>query len=253
MSFVYQAGVFTSYAINLGLADKQLQNQLLSTQAGTAASLNKLNRSIVSNTISPSGNTDANYDATLVLTQGLRSTEDTLVSNLDLFYTNTLYSTDTYFQSVVGFSFRDYFDSKTTDRTLDYTGVSYVNSAIGLSNFRDLYRRVYGQELIYRVYDFNTSGNLVSTGATYDFPGSLLEFRKYFSTGTAGTISFNLTRTDGGTDTVTIGIGAFAGVANSYVNLETSSGSVTQYSAVQAVTISGLNTGTGRTFEIWTR
>jgi hypothetical protein len=62
-----------------------------------------------------------------------------------------------------------------------------------------------------------------------------------------------LTRTDGGTDTVTIGIGAFAGVANSYVNLETSSGSVTQYSAVQAVTISGLNTGTGRTFEIWTR
>jgi hypothetical protein len=253
MSFVYQAGVFTSYAINLGLADKQLQNQLLSTQAGTAASLNKLNRTIVSNTISPSGNTDANYDATLVLTQGLRSTEDTLVSNLDLFYTNTLYSTDTYFQSVVGFSFRDYFDSKTTDRTLDYTGVSYVNSAIGLSNFRDLYRRVYGQELIYRVYDFNTSGNLVSTGATYDFPGSLLEFRKYFSTGTAGTISFNLTRTDGGTDTVSIGIGAFAGTAGSYVNLETSSGSITRYSAVQAVTISGLNTGTGRTFEIWTR
>jgi hypothetical protein len=115
MSFVYQAGVFTSYAINLGLADKQLQNQLLSTQAGTAASLNKLNRSIVSNTISPSGNTDANYDATLVLTQGLRSTEDTLVSNLDLFYTNTLYSTDTYFQSVVGFSFRNYFDRKTTE------------------------------------------------------------------------------------------------------------------------------------------
>jgi hypothetical protein len=226
---------------------------LLSTQAGTAASLNKLNRTIVSNTISPSGNTDANYDATLVLTQGLRSTEDTLVSNLDLFYTNTLYSTDTYFQSVVGFSFRDYFDSKTTDRTLDYTGVSYVNSAIGLSNFRDLYRRVYGQELIYRVYDYNTSGNLVSTGATYDFPGSLLEFRKYFSTGTAGTISFNLTRTDGGTDTVSIGIGAFAGTAGSYVNLETSSGSITRYSAVEAVTISGLSSGVGRTFEIWTR
>lgn len=253
MSFVYQAGVFTSYAINLGLADKQLQNQLLSTQAGTAASLNKLNRTIVSNTISPSGNTDANYDATLVLTQGLRSTEDTLVSNLDLFYTNTLYSTDTYFQSVVGFSFRDYFDSKTTDRTLDYTGASYVNSAIGLSNFRDLYRRVYGQELIYRVYDYNTSGNLVSTGATYDFPGSLLEFRKYFSTGTAGTISFNLTRTDGGTDTVSIGIGAFAGTAGSYVNLETSSGSITRYSAVEAVTISGLSSGVGRTFEIWTK
>lgn len=253
MSFVYQAGVFTSYAINLGLADKQLQNQLLTTQAGTAASLNRLNRTIVSNTITPSGNTDANYDATLVLTQGLRNTEDTLVSNLDLFYTNTLYSTDTYFQSVVGFSFRDYFDSKTTDRTLDYTGASYANSAIGLSNFRDLYRRVYGQELIYRVYDYNTSGDLVSTGATYDFPGSLLEFRKYFSTGTAGTISFNLTRTDGGTDTVTIGIGAFAGTAGSYVNLETSSGSVTRYSAVEAVTISGLSTGTGRTFEIWTR
>ena len=253
MSFVYQAGVFTSYAINLGLADKQLQNQLLSTQAGTAASLNKLNRTIVSNTITPTSNTDANYDATLVLTQALRSTEDTLVSNLDLFYTNTLYSTDTYFQSVVGFNFRDYYDSKTTDRTLDYTAASDPSSAIGLSNFRDLYRRVYGQELIYRVYNYNSSGNLVSTGATYDFPGSLLEFRKYFSTGTAGTISFNLTRTDGGTDTVSIGIGAFAGTAGSYFNLETTPGSITRYSAVEAVSIIGLSTGTGRTFEVWTR
>ena len=102
MSFVYQAGVFTSYAINLGLADKQLQNQLLTTQAGTAASLNRLNRTIVSNTITPSGNTDANYDATLVLTQALRTTEDTLVSNIDLFYYNTEYATYNYFQSVVG-------------------------------------------------------------------------------------------------------------------------------------------------------
>lgn len=253
MSFVYQAGVFTSYAINLGLADKQLQNQLLVTQAGTAASLNRLNRTIVSNTITPSGNTDANYDATLVLTQALRSTEDTLVSNLDLFYSNTVHATDTYFQSVVGYSFRDYFDSKTTDRTLDYTGATYANSAIGLSNFRDLYRRVYGQELIYKIYDYNSSAVLVSTGATYDFPGSLLEFRKYFSSGTAGTISFNLTRTDGGTDTISIGIGAYAGTAASYVNLETSAGSITQYTAIQAVTVNGLATGTGRTFEIWTR
>lgn len=253
MSFVYQAGVFTSYAINLGLADKQLQDQLLVDQAGTAASLTKLNRTIVSNTITPTSNTDANYDATLVLTQALRSTEDTLVSNLELFYANTMYSTDTYFQSVVGYSFRDYFDSKTAGRTLDYTGASYPNSAIGLSSFRDLYRRVYAQELLYKIYDYNTSGNLVSTGGTFGFPGSLLEFRKYFSTGTAGTISFNLTRTDGGTDTVSIGIGAFAGTAGSYVNLETSPGSVTRYSAVEAVTISGLSTGTGRTFEIWTR
>ena len=29
MAYVYQAGVFTSIAINLGLADKQLQDQLL--------------------------------------------------------------------------------------------------------------------------------------------------------------------------------------------------------------------------------
>ena len=28
MPYVYQAGVFTSYAINLGLADKQFQDEL---------------------------------------------------------------------------------------------------------------------------------------------------------------------------------------------------------------------------------
>lgn len=253
MSFVYQAGVFTSYAINFGLADLQLQAQLLSTQSGTAASLTKLNRTLVTDTITISGNTDTNYDATLVLSQAVRSAEDNLVSVLDLFYNNTLFATDSYFQSVVGYNFRDYFDCKSASRTVDYTGASNVGSATGFSGFRDLYRRVYGQELIYRVYDYNSSGSLVSTGATYDFPGSQLEFRKYFSSGTAGTISFSLTRIDGGTDSISIGIGAYAGTAASYVNLETEVGSNTRYQSINAVTVTGLSSGNGRTFEIWTR
>ena len=80
-----------------------------------------------------------------------------------------------------------------------------------------------------------------------------MEFRKYFSSGTAGTISFSLTRLDGGTDSISIGIGAYAGTAASYVNLETEVGSNTRYQSINAVTVTGLSSGNGRTFEIWTR
>ena len=60
MAYVYQAGVFTSIAINIGLADKQLQDQLLLV-AGTAASYTKTSRDYVATSLdSNSTNTNTN-------------------------------------------------------------------------------------------------------------------------------------------------------------------------------------------------
>ncbi len=84
MAFVYQAGVFTSYAINLGLADKLFQDQLIASQSGTAASYTQQARVLVSDTIGLPDNTNANYDATLVLTQDLRSIEDNIPASTGL-------------------------------------------------------------------------------------------------------------------------------------------------------------------------
>ena len=254
MAFVYQAGVFTSYAINLGLADKQFQDQLIASQSGTAASYTQLSRVLVSDTISLPGNTNTNYDATLVLTQDLRSTEDNLPATLRLFYEPTLRSTDTYFQGVVGSTFRNYFDSKTTNTTVDYIVTSPASSATGFSSFRDLYRRVYNSELIYKLYDYNASAVLASTAGTFGFAGSLLELRKYFSTGTGGTITLSLTRTsDGGSDSVSLYFGPYSGTGASYSNIVTDAGSGTLYSSIDSVSVSGLSSGAGRTFEVWIR
>jgi hypothetical protein len=46
MAYVYQAGVFTSIAINIGLADYQLQSELVLV-AGTALSYTKTARNLV--------------------------------------------------------------------------------------------------------------------------------------------------------------------------------------------------------------
>ena len=49
--------------------------------AGTAASFTKLSRIVVTDTLSASGNSDSNVDATLNLSQSLRGTEQSLSSS----------------------------------------------------------------------------------------------------------------------------------------------------------------------------
>ena len=71
MAYVYQAGVFTSIAINIGLADKQLQDELLLV-AGTAASYTKTARDFVATSLDASS-TDTNTDSTTVLIQAFRN------------------------------------------------------------------------------------------------------------------------------------------------------------------------------------
>jgi hypothetical protein len=254
MAYVYQAGIFTSIAINLGLADKQLQDELLLV-AGTAASYTKTSRDFVATSLD-SSSTNANTDATTILIQAFRNTETSLSSTISPFYSNTLSSLNDYFSSIVGASFRDYFNSKTAATTIDFAPTSPVSSATGYSSFRDLYRRTYNNEMIYRLYNYNSSSVLSSTAGTFGFAGSLLEIRKFSNSGTAGTIILSAIRTsDNGTDTITIPVNS--GVATSYYSAATTPGSNTRYSRVSAVSVNSFSSGAGAgaasTFEIWVR
>lgn len=251
MPYVYQAGVFTSIAINVGLADYQLQSQL-NLVSGTAISYTKTARNLVTTSLDVNSS-DQNTDSTTVLTQAFRNTENNLNSTLSTFYSSTLASLDSYFSSIVGASFRNYFDSKSAATRIDYTVTTPTSSAIGYSSFRDLYRRTYSTELIYRLYNYiGTGTSLASTGGTYGFAGSLLEIRKFGNSGSAGTIILSAVRTsDNGTDTLTIPINA--GTATSYYNAVTTPGSNTRYSRVNAVSVNSFSSSAGATFEIWTR
>jgi len=251
MAYVYQAGVFTSIAINIGLADKQLQDQLLLV-AGTAASYTKTSRDYVATSLD-SSSTNANTDATTILIQSFRNTETSLSSTLSPFYTSTMVSLNTYFSSIVGASFRDYFDSKTAATTINFAPTTPASSATGYSSFRDLYRRTYSNELIYKLYNYIGTGTTLSSfGGTFGFAGSLLEIRKFGNSGTAGTIILSAIRSsDNGTDTITVPINS--GTATSYYNAVTTPGSTTRYLRVNAVSVNGFNSAAGSTFDIWTR
>ena len=254
MPYVYQAGVFTSIAINIGLADKQLQDELILV-AGTAASYTKTARDYVATSLD-SSSTDANTDATTILIQNFRYTETSLSSTLSPLYSSTLLSLDNYFASIVGSTFRDYFNSKSAATTIDFAPTSPASSATGYSSFRDTYRRTYSSELIYRIYNYNSSSVLSSTAGTFGFAGSLLEIRKFSNSGTAGTIILSAIRTsDSGTDTIRIPVNS--GVATSYYSAVTTPGSSTRYSRVSAVSVNGFSStagaGAASTFEIWTR
>ena len=251
MAYVYQAGVFTSIAINIGLADKQLQDELLLV-AGTAASYTKTARDFVATSLDASS-TDTNTDSTTVLIQAFRNTENSLSGTINPLYSSTLVSLNNYFSNIVGSTFRDYFDSKSAATSIDYTASSPSSTAIGYSSFRNVYRRTYTNELIYRLYNYSGSGTtLASTGGTYGFAGSLLEIRKFGNSGTAGTITLSALRSaDSGTDTLIIPISS--GVATTYYQAATAPGASTRYIRVNSVSVDGLDAGNGRTFEIWVR
>ncbi len=251
MAYVYQAGVFTSIAINIGLADKQLQDQLLLV-VGTAASYTKTSRDFVATSLD-SSSTNANTDATTILIQAFRNTETSLSTTLSPFYSSTMVSLNNYFSSIVGASFRDYFNSKTAATTIDFAPTTPSSSATGYSSFRDLYRRTYSNELIYKLYNYiGTGTSLSSFGGTFGFAGSLLEIRKFGNSGTAGTITLSAIRTsDSGTDTITVPINS--GVATTYYNAVTVPGSNTRYSRVTSASVNGFSSSAGATFEIWVR
>jgi hypothetical protein len=228
-----------------------LQDQLRLV-AGTAASYTKTARDSVATSLD-SSSTNANTDATTILIQAFRNTENSLSYTLSPFYSSTLSSLNDYFSSIVGASFRDYFNSKSTATTIDFAPTTPASSATGYSSFRDLYRRTYNNELIYKLYYYiGTGTSLSSFGGTFGFAGSLLEIRKFGNSSTAGTIILSAIRTnDSGTDTITVPVNS--GVATTYYNAVTSPGSNTKYSRVSAVSVNSFSSSAGATFEIWVR
>lgn len=250
MPYVYQAGIFTSIAINLGLADKQFQDELRFI-AGTAASYTKSARDLIVDSMD-SSSTDANTDATLVLSQAVRSTETSLPAQLDPLYSGTLGALNSYFNSVVSNNFRDYFNSKSSTRTIDFVATSPSSTGTGLSYFRDIYRRTYNNELIYKLHERNTAGTFSGTSGTVDNAGALLEVRKYGTSGTFGTISLNCVRaSDGGSDAVVLSYAA--GTLTTYSNAANLVTLDRKYLYVSGVAITGLASGAGSSFEVWTR
>lgn len=250
MPYVYQAGVFTSIAINLGLADKQFQDELL-LLAGTAASYTKTTRDLIVDSLDNSS-TDANTDSTLTLSQALRSAEISLPSTIDPVYSGTLGALNSYFSAVVGESFRDYFNSKTTDRTVNFVQTTPTSTGTGLSSFRDIYRRTYNNELIYKLHEYNSSAVFSGTAGTYSSAGALLEVRKYGTSSSFGTISLTCVRaSDGGSDAVVLSYSA--GTLTTFSNAANLTTLDRKYTYVTGIAITGLQSGNGRTFEIWTR
>ena len=249
MAYVYQAGVFTSIAINIGLADKQFQDELLFV-AGTAASYTKTARNLIVDSMD-SSSTDTNTDATLVLSQSVRNTEISLPSQLDPVYSGTLGALNSYFNSVVGLNFRDYFNSESTDRTINFVLTTPSSTAIGFSSFRDIYRRAYNNELIYKLHERNTAGTFSGTSGTYDNAGALLEVRKYGAANNTGTISLSCVRaSDGGSDAIVIHY--TAGILVTYTNAANLTTLDRKYLYVTGIAVTGMS-GAGASFEVWTR
>lgn len=249
MAYVYQAGVFTSIAINLGLADKQFQDELLFV-AGTGASYTKTARDLIVDSLD-SSSTDANTDATLVLSQAARNTEISLPATLDPIYSGTLGALNSYFSSVVSSTFRDYFNSKTTERTINFVQTSPSSTGTGLSSFRDIYRRTYNSELIYKLHERNTAGTFSGTSGTFDNAGSLLEVRKFGAANNTGTISLNCVRaSDGGSDAIVLSY--TAGILVTYTNAANLTTLDRKYLYVSGIAITGMS-GSGASFEVWTR
>ena len=249
MPYVYQAGVFTSIAINLGLADKQFQDELLFV-AGTAASYTKTARNLIVDSMD-SSSTDTNTDATLVLSQAVRNTETSLPAQLDPLYSGTLGALNSYFNSVVSSSFRDYFDSKSTARTINFVATTPSSTGTGLSYFRDIYRRTYNSELIYKLHERSTGGTFSGTSGTFDNAGALLEVRKYGAANNTGTISLNCVRaSDGGSDAIVLSY--TAGILVTYTNAANLTTLDRKYLYVSGIAITGMS-GAGASFEVWTR
>ena len=249
MPYVYQAGVFTSIAINLGLADKQFQDELL-LLAGTAASYTKTTRDLIVDSLDNSS-TDTNTDSTLTLSQALRSAEISLPSTIDPVYSGTLGALNSYFSAVVGESFRDYFNSKTTDRTINFVQTTPASTGTGFSSFRDIYRRTYNSELIYKLHERNTAETFSGTSGTYDNAGALLEVRKYGAANNNGTISLSCVRaSDGGSDAIVLSY--TAGILVTYTNAANLTTLDRRYLYVSGIAITGMS-GSGASFEVWTR
>jgi hypothetical protein len=247
MAFVYQPAVFKEIANSMGLADKNLQDQLDSTIVGSGVSQLISSRNRIAASIGDTTISSTDFDASTTLGQVFRSREVGISTSLNTVYSSIITGVNTYFSSVTTKTMRNYYDSKSTTTSLDFVsaGTSYTT---GLASFRKLYSRIQSEELIYKLYSVATTGvtaSIVPTAYGYStsFTNSSLELRLAGNVGTATTFTVSGDTTTGSPLSLSVTVGAGTSVAN-----------VGTTQKFYNVSVLGVPAAIGTTtVEIWTR
>ena len=247
MAFVYQPTVFREIANSMGLADKNLQDELDATIAGSGVSLLISSRNRIAACIGDSTISSVDFDASTILGQVFRTKEAGISTSLNPIFSSVITGMNTYFSSVTAKTMRNYYDSKTTNTSIDFvaSGTAYTT---GLLAFRKLYTRVQSEELIFKLYSATTSGITTSIvpsayGYSSSFTNSSLEIRLMGNVGTATTFTVTGDLTTGSPSTISVTVGSGSSTAN-----------VGTTQKFKNVSVLGVPSSIGSTtVEIWTR
>lgn len=247
MAFVYQPAVFREIANSMGLADKNLQDQLDATIVGSGVSQLVSSRNRIAACIGDAAITSADFDASTLLGQVFRTKEAGISTSLNTIYSSVITGINTYFSSVTAKTMRNYYDSKTASTSIDFvaSGTAYTT---GLLAFRKLYTRVQSEELIFKLYSATTSGITTSIvpsayGYSSSFTNSSLEIRLMGNVGTATTFTITGDLTTGSPSTISVTVGSGTSTAN-----------VGTTQKFKNVSVLGVPSSIGSTtVEIWTR
>ena len=209
MAFVYSKATFAGIVTSLGNCDAYLQ----AAQAGAATSgLTQLQsvRADVADSLGDNAITTTDFDATNTLAAAIRTAEANAPSTVSTAYNGALNGLDTYITSVTGFSLKDYWNGKTSDRTMTFT-----------ENFRSFYRRVKADEVIMKLYSVTmpAAGSttvISSIGSTTNMLPVLFEVRTDTAIGSSFVANFNCVKSTGSTDLISLTIDAGTGISTYY-------------------------------------
>ena len=238
MAFVYSKATFAGIVTSLGNSDAFLQ----AAQTGTATSgLSQLltARGDVADSLGDNSITSADFDATNILAAALRTAEGNAPSTASSAYNGALTALDTYISTVTASTIKEYWNSKSSDRTMTFT-----------DNFRAFFRRVKTDEVIVQLYSVTmpAAGSttvISSVGSTTNMIPALYEVRTDTAIGSSFVANFNCYKSNGGTDLVSLTINAGTAISNYF-----SIGSTTKYLYISS--FSGTGTS-GNAISVWTR
>ena len=238
MAFVYSKASFAGIVTSLGNCDAFLQ----AAQTGTATSgLSQLQtaRGDVADSLGDNSITSADFDATNTLAASLRTAEGNAPSTASSAYNGSLTALDTYIFTVTGSTVKEYWNSKSSDRTMTFT-----------DNFRSFFRRVKADEVIVQLYSVTmpsagSTTTISSVGSTTNMIPALYEVRTDTAIGNSFIANFYCVKTSGSTDLVSLTVNAGTAISNYF-----SIGSTTKYLYISS--FSGTGTS-GNAISVWTR
>jgi hypothetical protein len=247
MAYIYQASVLKEIANEVGLAEKNLQDQLNVSLAGSGLSYLKISRDRIAASIGDTTISSSDFDASTVLGQVFRTKETGLTTTLNPVYSSIISGLNTYFSSVTTKTMRNYFDCKTPTTTLDFVSAGTAYST-GLEAFRKLYARTVSEELIYAAYTLTSGGAAASIAPTAygwssDFTNSSMELRIANAVGTATTFTVSGVLSTGVPTSISVTVGSGTSTSNI--------GTTQKFSSI---TVVGVPASIGTTtLQIWTR